>query len=236
LRSNATALGVVAAALGGVLYVLLTWVASWVYQPAGVRPSDVGLGYVPLLAGTAVTLVVALAVVLAAVAVAFGAAWLRRKNVLAFVVAIIALLALVYFSSSINEDAGFFLSSLPAAAVVAIIWPEHAYKVIAILATILVLVVAGVTVWNSASEARRDIQDVVSGVPIGVFNNPWEGEIALVQRIGSTKARCGLYLGESNGMGVLVYNEGTEQVKRLRTLRLPLSSVLIEILPDQTVC
>jgi hypothetical protein len=103
LRSNATALGVAAAALGGVLYVLLSWVASWVYQPAGVRPSDVGLGYVPLLAGTAVTLVVALAVVLAAVAVAFGAAWLRRKNVLAFVVAIIALLALVYFSSSIKR-------------------------------------------------------------------------------------------------------------------------------------
>jgi hypothetical protein len=225
----------VAAALGGVLYVLLTWVASWVYQPAGVRPSEVGLGYVPLLAGTAVTLVVALAVVLAAVAVAFGAAWLRNKKTWAFALAIIALLALVSVSWSINEDAGFFLGFLPVAVFIITFWPKYAYKVIAILATILVLAVAGSSVWESASEARRNIQNVTSTLPIGVFDNPWEGQIALVQRIGSTRARCGLYLGESNGTGVLVY-KSTEPFKRLRTIRLPLSSVLIEIIPDQVVC
>ena len=143
LKDNAQALGAAAAALGGVLYVLLTWITSWVYQPAGVRSSDVGL------------------------------------------------------------------------------------------------VVAGVTVfvWNGASQARRDILDAASSVPIGV-NNPWEGEIANVQRIGSTSTTvtCGLYLGESNGTGVLVYNESTGQFKHIRTLRLPLSSVLIEIMPDQVVC
>ena len=237
-RSNATALGVAAAALGGVLYVLLTWVTSWVYQPAGVRPSDVGLGYVPLLAGTAVTLVGALAVVLAAVAVALGTAWLRTKRAwVRLGLAIIALGALVYVSVDINDVAAFFLIPLPSAAFVAILWPKHAYKMIAIFATIIVLAVAGVTVWNSASQARRDIQDVASSAPIGL-NNPWEGEIANVQRIGSTSktVTCGLYLGESNGTGVFVVNEGTEQVKQLRTVRLPLSSVLIEILPDHVLC
>ncbi len=256
-RSNATALGAAAAALGGVLYVLLTWVAGWVYQPAGVRPSDVGLGYVPLLAGTAVTLVVALAVVLAVVAVALGAAWVRRKALCtawlrnhpkkqawALAVVLIALLALTlvptFWSISghgLSGNAAFFFGSLPVAVFVAIISPKHVfYKLITILATFVALVVAGFTVWNGASQARHDIQDVTSSVPIGFFNNPWEGEIANVQRIGSTTVRCGLYLGESNGIGVLVYNEGTEQVKILRTLRLPLSSVLIEILPDQVVC
>ena len=256
-RSNATALGGAAAALGGVLFVLLTWVAGWVYQPAGVRPSDVGLGYVPLLAGTAVTLVGALAVVLAIVAVALGAAWLRRralraswlrnnrkKQAWALAVVLIALVALslvpTFWSISghgLSGNAAFFFASLPVAVGIAFIPRERVfYKVITILATIVALVVAVSTVWNVASQARRDIQDVASSVPIGFFNNPWEGEIANVQRIGSTTARCGLYLGESNGTGVLVYNEGTEQVKILRTLRLPLSSVLIEILPDQVVC
>ena len=239
LKDNAQALGAAAAALGGVLYVLLTWITSWVYQPAGVRPSDVGLGYVPLLAGTAVTLVVALAVPSAIGAVAFGAAWLRGKNVWAFAVVFIALVALALVSAfwSLSGNAAFFLGSLPVAVGIAIYWPKHAYKVIAISATILVLVVAGVTVWNGASQARRDILDAASSVPIGV-NNPWEGEIANVQRIGSTSTTvtCGLYLGESNGTGVLVYNESTGQFKHLRTLRLPLSSVLIEIMPDQVVC
>jgi hypothetical protein len=287
-RSNATALGVAAAALGGVLYVLLTWVASWVYQPAGVKPSDVGLGYVPLLAGTAVTLVAALTVVLAIVAVALGAAWLfrkalgtawlrknPRKQAWAVAVAIIALVALafvpiIFWSISghvLSGNAVFFFSSLPVAVWIAIISPkemvklyraavdsnlgaadlvavldglltqhrQHVYKVITILATIVALVVAVVTVWNGASQARRDIQNATSSVP-GVLNNPWEGEIATVQQIGSTTVRCGLYLGESNGTGVLVYNVGTEQVPILRTLRLPLSSVLIHILPDQVLC
>jgi hypothetical protein len=71
---------------------------------------------------------------------------------------------------------------------------------------------------------------------IGVFNNPWDGQIALVQQLGSTKTTCRLYLGESNGTGVFVYNEYTEQVKHLRTLRRPLSSVLITIITDQVTC
>jgi hypothetical protein len=85
-------------------------------------------------------------------------------------------------------------------------------------------------VWNSAWLARLHIQEVSSSVPIGAFNNLWEGEIANVQGVGSTTVRCGLYLGESNGTGVLVYEEG----KHLRTLRLPLSSVVI--LPDHSRC
>ena len=114
---------------------------------------------------------------------------------------------------------------------IAIIWPKNAYKVITISAAIVALVTAVVTVWNAASIARHDIQDVSSSVPIGL-NNPWEGEIANIRQIGSTSTTvtCGLYLGESNGTGVFVVNEGTGQFRHLRTVRLPLSSVLIEIL------
>jgi hypothetical protein len=71
---------------------------------------------------------------------------------------------------------------------------------------------------------------------IGIFNNPWEGKIARVQQIGSTNVLCGLYLGESDGADVFVYEESTGHVKRLRTLRLPLSSALIKIIPDQVTC
>jgi hypothetical protein len=93
-----------------------------------------------------VTLLVALGIVLAAVAVAFGAAWIRRKSAWAYSLATVALLALVVVSWSINDVAGFFLIALPAAVVAAHFWPEHAYNIIAIFGTILVLVVAGVTV------------------------------------------------------------------------------------------
>ena len=277
-RSNATALGVAAAALGGVFYVLLTWVTSWVYQPAGVKPSDVGLGYTPLLAGTAVTLVAALAVVLALVAVAlgatwllrkaFGAAWLRsatpsensarakrasppeilppsnKKQAWALAVVFIALLALTFTplfwtisGHSLSGNAVFFLGSLPAAVFIAIISGKRAHKVIAIVATIVALVTAVFTVWDAAAQARRDIQDVSSSAPIGL-SNLWEGEIANIRKIGSTSTAvtCGLYLGESNGTGVFVVSEGTGQFKHLRTFRLPLSSALIEILPDQVLC
>ena len=250
MKSNATALGAAAAALGGVLYVVLTWVSSWVYQPAGVRPSDVGLGYVPLLAGTAVALVSALAVVLAVVAVGLGAVWLLKKalgeallkkQAWALGVALIALLVPALVATflwisrhGISGNAALFLSFLSVAVAIAIISGERAYKVIAISATILALAVAGVTVWNSAWLARHHIQEVSSSAPIGAFNNLWEGEIANVQGVGSTTVRCGLYLGESNGTGVLVYEEDTGQFKHLRTLRLPLSSVVI--LPDQSGC
>jgi hypothetical protein len=161
LKSNATALGAAAAALGGVLYVVLTWVSSWVYQPAGVRPSDVGLGYVPLLAGTAVALVSALAVVLAVVAVGLGAVWLLKKalgkallkkQAWALGVALIALLVpplvatfLWISRHGISGNAALFLSFLSVAVAIAIISGERAYKVIAISATILALAVAGVT-------------------------------------------------------------------------------------------
>jgi hypothetical protein len=237
LRDNATALTVVAAALGGVLYVLLTWIATWVYEPAGVRPSEAGLGYGPMLLGTAVTLFVALAVVLAGVSVAFGATWLRRKNAWAYALATIALLGIVFVSWSIDDVAGFFLAALPMALVIAHLWPEHAYKMIAIFGTILVLVVSGVSLWNSATLARQDIQHVASGAPIGL-SNPWEGQIALVHAINSKKAtaRCGLYLGQANGIGVFVFVAGDEPGKPLHTLRFPLSSALIEILPNQVVC
>jgi hypothetical protein len=275
-RSNATALGVAAAALGGVLYVLLTWVTAWVYQLAGVKPGDVGLGYVPLLAGTAVSLVVALAVVLALVAVALGATWLLRKAFAAgwlrsntpsensppenlilppsnkkqawalavvFVVLIVLTFVPLFWTisgHSLSGNAAFFLGSLPAAVIIAIISGKRAHKVITIVAMIVALVTAVVTVWDAAAQARRDIQDVSSSVPIGL-GNLWEGEIANVQRIGSTTVRCGLYLGESNGTGVFVvsegvYNKGTEHVKILRTLQLPLSSVIIQIVPDAVLC
>jgi hypothetical protein len=218
-----------------------------------VRPSEVGLGYGPLLVGTAVTLVGALAVVLAIVAVALGAAWLfrkalgaawlREKQVLALVVVVIALLALALVPTLleisghvISGNAAFFLGSLPLAVGIAIISPKHVYKRIAISATILGLAVTGVTVRNSAVVARYDIENVTSANAIGVFDNPWEGQIARVQRIGSTGSACWLYLGDSNGIGVFVFEESTGQVKHLRTLRLPLSSVIVEILPDQVTC
>jgi len=250
LRNNAPILGAAATALGVVLYVLLTWVAGWVYQPAGVRPSEVGLGYGQLLLGTAVALVAALAGVLAAVAVAFavvfGAAWLRKKiervrggrETQAWVPALVTvvLLALAAASWFFGNGAGSFFILLPAAVSAAYLRPKRAYKVIAIVATILALGAAGIGVQNAASLARNHIHNVTASNAIGVFNNPWEGQIALVQQLGSTKATCGLYLGESNGTGVFVYNEYTEQVKHLRTLRLPLSSVLITIIPDQVTC
>jgi hypothetical protein len=174
LASNATGLSVAGAFLGSVVYVLLTWVASWVYEPAGVRPSEVGLGYGAMLLGTAVTLVVALGVVLVTVAIAFGAAWLRRKkNKALFLLSLFAILALVLLvvaSWPVDDVAGFFLVPLPAAVAVANIVPEHAYKVIAIFATILALVVVGVSVWNTASAARRDIQDGVSGARLSDYS------------------------------------------------------------------
>jgi hypothetical protein len=120
---------------------------------------------------------------------------------------------------------------------IAIISGKRAPKIITIVATIVALVTAVITVWDDATQARRDIQDVSSSSPIGL-SNLWEGEIANIRKISSTSTAvtCGLYLGESNGTGVFVVSEGTGQFKRLRTFRLPLSSVLIEILPDQVLC
>jgi hypothetical protein len=51
VNENATALSIAAAALGGVVYVLLTLLAEWVYEPSGVTSSEVGLGYGPCFLG-----------------------------------------------------------------------------------------------------------------------------------------------------------------------------------------
>jgi hypothetical protein len=238
LASNATQLSVAGALLGGILYVLLTWVSNWVYEPAGVRPSDVGLGYGAMLVGTAVTLVVALALVLLTVAFAFGAVWLgRKKRVLLTVSAIVALFGLVAVVTFIDAVAGFFLGLLPGALIFAALFPANAYKVIAIGATIIALLVAGFTVWNYASDARRDIRDGISGAPIGLFNSPWEGRIAAFRAMtapSSVHDRCGLYLGEANGIGVFVVV--SQDSGQRATFRLPLSSLFMEILPEQTQC
>jgi hypothetical protein len=248
LRDNATVFTLALTTFGGILYVVLTRVSYWVYAPAGVTPSEVGLGYGPLLLGTAVALAVALAIVLAPVLLAFGAAWVRRKNAKVFALAAVVFVALAVASWFFSDVSSFYilplLLTIPllATLVVGLLWPGHVYKGVAIASTILVLAVAGLSMWYAATNARRHIKEASSSGQFALFELPWEGQIALLRRIDSppSSARCGLYLGEANGIGVFefaVIERGTiPRLRTLRTLRFPLTSMNIEIVPDAWSC
>jgi hypothetical protein len=243
-QSYGRALTASAGVLGGLFYILLTWTSSFVYHPVGVRPGEVGLGYGVLLVGTAATLVVALAVVLAGVCVAFLAMWLRQKTTLGYVLACVAVVAVCVLALAVNDIAGFFLALLlPLALVAAYLFPEHAYRLVAGVGFFIVLVVAFVTVGIDATEARSDIKDgstrtpiedvAASSTPFPLLNfNIWEGRIADVHT--SESQICGLYLGEADGIGVLEV-EG-ETPGKLVTMRFPLASSTLEIHPDRSTC
>src|SRR4051812_37510099 len=72
LTENASKLAAAAGVLGGVVYLLLYIACTWVYEPLGVSPSDVGLGYGELLVRAGVGFVGVLA---------FGIAWAFVTNV-----------------------------------------------------------------------------------------------------------------------------------------------------------
>jgi chromate transport protein ChrA len=234
-RSYGRTLTASAGFLGGLFYVLLTWTASWVYSPAGVKPSEVGLGYGSLLVGTAVALVTALAFVLAGIATAFVALWLRqrirgRKGVLASLLAYGAVVAIVLAAGWWDVANALFL--LVPALVFAYLFPRRAYRLVAGAGLILVLVLVYFVVLNNARLAKHDIEQVESLAQYDVFN-PWEGHIATV-RTSTTKPICGLYLGNADGIGVLVIAGDSPETRR--TMRFPLSSATLDIYPQKSLC
>jgi hypothetical protein len=158
--------------------------------------------------------------------------WLRAKSSVAYVLACVAVVAFAFAAISLNDVAGFVLILLPVALLVAALFPEHAYRLIAGVGLLLVLVVASISVWNNAVVARNDIEAITSSAQFDLFN-PWEGRIAIVRT--SSTDTCGLYLGEANGLGVLVVRAQAPGEKR-RTMRFPLSSVVLVVRPEAAAC
>ena len=256
VKENSTALGTAAIAVGGLLYVVLTFIARWVYAPLGVKPAEVGLGYGPLLVGTAIALPLILAVSLATVGLALAVSWIAAKLastlgrawflllVALFAVALVALVAL----GDAHPAVTVYAAVLILAAVIGGL-AGGSLRTNAILGLVILLVTVG---GGLIDEARRTRHDLERGYSprygpwgTGPWATPWDASVARVfwaspEARGPRLPPCVLYLGEANGVSVF-YDPGPLDgplgreswlADRARTLRLPTSSVVVEIHPN----
>jgi hypothetical protein len=92
--------GALTGIVGGALYVFVTLLCIWVYDPLGVSPAEVGLGYGALLIRTAVALVWLIAfylVILGPISLALPSDWRRTYwKLVLLVVAPCAFLLVIY--------------------------------------------------------------------------------------------------------------------------------------------
>lgn len=245
LRDSAGAIGAVLGLLGALAYVLLAVLCTVVYGPLGVTPADVGLGYGELLlrAGVGLAGVVAFGLALCAavaglmhvlgpwpsgraadvglavaVVAAAVAAWLADVSPAAVLVGVYV----VAFAALLSRRVG--------TGAVTRVW------LILVTTSMMVapILFAGGLIVN-AFEDRGQLQR--GERPDDFFLDlqpPWEAEVVRVSWAESpgprrpALPRCVLYLGKAEGTTIL-YDWGRG---RPRTLRLPTSSLLIEVLPE----
>ena len=224
-------IGAAATAVGGVLYVLLTVISERDYDPFGVTPAEVGLGYGAMLIGAAALLLWLAAVVAALLAFSLAATWLaarlgRRWWVLVVFFALLAGGAMLAVDPA--DPAIAALTGSVAVAVVASRRRRRRYVASALVAVAFGVVVGvGAIVWW-AERARDNMLDGYDTA--GLWFGPWAARVVSI-RAGDLSElpidRCLLYLGEADGMTVLYDPEGED-----RTWRVPTTGLLIEIHPD----
>jgi hypothetical protein len=230
LRENAAALGIIGAAGGGLLYVLVSVLANWVYEPAGVTAAEVGLGYGPLLLGTAQALVFVLAAAVVVIGLLAALIWMSRELgawwwlaiPAAFGVSFLATTTVIYIAGG-WLTAGLILT-------VGIVYGHFAstrwLKVGAGVVALIALAATAGFLRDAANSARIDLREGVANPP-GLWTQPWSSRVVTVRDADSLKnvpglPKCVLYLGEANGTSVFY----AASPRNPHTVRLPTSTIL----------
>ena len=233
LKNYAAIIGATTTAIGGVLYVFLSIISSWVYSPLGITPSQVGLGYGPLLIRAAVLLFWIGLTGAIVVGLTLFAAWLSakpgRRWLLGALLAMVALIALVAWDAATAALA----AAVPLAAVVGWRWPRRRYLVSALVGAIFaVLVGVGSISWW----ALRAGDDIEAGHGTsGAWSGPWAAQVVSVRPTESSSSlrfpsnHCLLYLGEANGMSAWDDSGNSTDGEGERTWRVPTAGLVIEI-------
>ena len=222
-------IGAAATTVGGVLYVLLSVISARVYDPLGVTPEQVGLGYGAMLIRAAALVLGLAAATGVLIGVALAATWLvarfgRRWWV--FVV-LFALLA----AAAILVGDPFTAAALTASVAVALVVGrrgDRRYAAAAVVATATGVLVGLAAIFWWAERARDHIRDGQDTAGYG----PWSAQVVSIRATdasGLPKDRCLLYLGEADGMTVL-----DDPSREQHTWRAPTAGLLIEVHPDAT--
>ena len=231
LREHAAGIGAAATAVGGVLYVLLSLISSWVYEPMGATPAQVGLGYGPTLIGAAALLLWLALAGAAFVALAVAATWIAGRMGRGWWL-LVAFFALLAVAALMVADPATAASTASVAIAVAAgrRWRRRRYAVSAAVGVAFGVVVGvGAILWW-ADHAR----DQITGgyATSGPWSGPWAAQVVSVRPTDPSSAqelpadRCLLYLGEANGMSMLFDGKGEG-----RSLRVPTAGLVIEIRP-----
>jgi hypothetical protein len=231
LRDHAAGIGAAATAAGGVLYVFLNLISSWVYEPLGATPAQVGLGYGPTLIGAAALLLWLALAGAAFVALALAATWIAGRMGRGWWL-LVALFGLLAVAALMVTDP--FTAALTASVAIAVAagrrWPGRRYAVSAAVGVIFGVVIGmGAVLWW-ADYAR----DQITGgyATSGPWSGPWAAQVVSVRPTDPSSApelptdRCLLYLGEANGMSMFFDSEAEG-----RSLRVPTAGPVIEIRP-----
>ena len=229
LGDHATAIGAAVTAAGGVLYVLLSVISSRVYDPIGVTPAQVGLGYGPMLLGAATLLLWLAAVIAVFAALTLAAIWLAGKLGRWWWV-LVALFALLAVAAVLAVDAATAALTASVALGVAAGRRQAGRRYVAGAAVAVAFgLVTGVGAIYWWADRARD--DMATGFATsGGLRGPWVTQVVSVHPVEGSELptdRCLLYLGEADGMSVL-HDPGGEG----RTWRVPTTDLQMEIHPD----
>ncbi len=254
VKDYASTIGVLAAAFGGFLYLLLTVLCLEVYDPFGVEPSEVGLDYSVLLMRTAVGVLAlvpvwlffgGLGAYLASVVVQ------RFSKAAGWTITGIVAFAAVTGSSFIWEDGVEAARLWPTVAPLALglavgwltwlmavpgtpEWPAARIRSALVLAGVLI---AAATTWIFVGAATVDSDLLKQGrLPRDLGGErppPWNADVVRVRWVNPQAAPidlppCLLHLGTADGVGVFYDASGRHE----RTLKIPNASVLVEVLPN----
>jgi hypothetical protein len=164
-------------ALGALLYLFLTFIAYRVYDPLGLTPSEVGLGYTSLLVGAALASVFVIWASLWFVAVVLSVSWLAAQVgrwwwLIAAVAALIPLLLLIF----VNPIAAAFGCALPLAALAGGGLKDSWFSVIAALGVMFVVASVAWNLYSGASSARDDLKHG-RAFSYGYFTSPWSAKV-----------------------------------------------------------